>query len=306
MQFFVNTKYDFIKLARPAIALSVIVILIGVISLVVHKGPVYGIDFLGGTSIELSFQKPVSISEVRSALTQAGYGNVEIKSFGASNEILIRVQQEEGGSAISDDIIAEIKKAFPNNPSEVKKIERVGPKIGAELRKGGIWATLISLLGILIYVSWRFEFVFAVGAIVALIHDVLVTLSFFSLFEKEFTLAVLAAFLTIVGYSVNDTIVVFDRIRENSKIYRRDTLESIINLSVNQTLSRTILTSGTVLIVVLVLFFFGGEVIHDFAYAMLVGCISGSYSTVYIASPIVVEWEKWRQAKKHKAVLKNA
>jgi preprotein translocase subunit SecF len=285
---------------------SLALILVSIVSLIAQGGPKYGIDFLGGTSIELKFEKDISVAEVRSALTQVGFGNAEIKNFGSGKEILVRVQQQETGTEISDAIKAEISKAFPDNPYTVQMIEKVGPKIGAELRTAAVWAVLIAMFCILIYISWRFEFVFAVGAIVALFHDVIITLGVFSLLRLEISLNVIAAFLTIVGYSLNDTIVVFDRIRENLKVLRRETYENIINISINQTLSRTILTSGTTLIVVLVLYLFGGEVIHNFAFGLLIGIGIGTYSSIFVASPILVEWEKQRQLKKSKAVLKHA
>ncbi len=306
MQFFANTKIDFIGKRKPAMLFSLALILVSIVSLVAQGGPKYGIDFLGGTSIELKFEKDISVAEVRSALTQVGFGNAEIKNFGSGKEILVRVQQQETGTEISDAIKAEISKAFPDNPYTVQMIEKVGPKIGAELRSAAVWAVLIAMFCILIYISWRFEFVFAVGAIVALFHDVIITLGVFSLLRLEISLNVIAAFLTIVGYSLNDTIVVFDRIRENLKVLRRETYENIINISINQTLSRTILTSGTTLIVVLVLYLFGGEVIHNFAFGLLIGIGVGTYSSIFVASPILVEWEKQRQLKKSKAVLKHA
>ena len=178
--------------------------------------------------------------------------------------------------------------SFPDNKYDIRAVMEIGPKIGSELREAALLAVFISLIGILIYISWRFEFKFAVGAVVALFHDVLVTLGFFSLLNLDITLVIVAAFLTIVGYSLNDTIVVYDRIRENLKILRRDAFENVINRSINQTLSRTIITSGTTLIVVVVLFLIGGEVIHDFSFALVVGIIAGTYSTVFIASPVVI------------------
>jgi preprotein translocase subunit SecF len=306
MQFFANTNIDFIGNRKPAMLFSLALILIGIVSLAVQGGPKYGIDFLGGTSIELKFEKDISVANVRSALTQVGFGSAEIKSFGSATEILIRVQQQEAGTEISDAIKAEITKSFPDNPYSVQMIEKVGPKIGSELRTAAVWAVLIAMVCILIYISWRFEFIFAVGAIVALFHDVIITLGFFSLLQFEITLNVVAAFLTIVGYSLNDTIVVFDRIRENLKVLRRESYPNVINISINQTLSRTILTSGTTLLVVLVLYLFGGEVINDFAFALLIGVGIGTYSSIFIASPILVEWEARRQLRKSKAVLKHA
>jgi preprotein translocase SecF subunit len=184
-------------------------------------------------------------------------------------------------------------------------VEKVGPKIGAELRKAALWAIIIALFFILLYISWRFEFIFAVGAIAALFHDVLITLGVFSVLRLEISLAIIAAFLTIVGYSLNDTIVVFDRIRENLKVLRRETYENIINTSINQSLSRTIVTSLTTLIVVSILYFFGGEVIHNFAFALIIGVLIGTYSSIFIASPILVEWEKRRELKKAGTLTKR-
>jgi preprotein translocase subunit SecF len=305
MQIFTNTNFDFLGKSKPAILHSVVLILIGIGSLIIHKGPSYGIDFLGGTSIALKFEKNISIGEVRSALSKVGLGEAEIKSFGAANEILIRVQEREPGTEIAQVIQTEVSKAFPDNPYAVLTVEKVGPKIGAELRTAAIWAIFISLALILIYISWRFDLKFAVGAIVALFHDVLIPLGVFSLLRLDISLAIIAAFLTIVGFSLNDTIVIFDRVRENLKIFRKETYPNIINISLNQTLSRTILTSGTVFIVVVVLYFFGGEVIHDFAFAMIVGVISGTYSTVFIASPIVVEWERRSELKRNRALARH-
>lgn len=305
MQFLVNPKVDFIGKRKVALIFSAALILIGLGSLILHKGPNYGIDFLGGTSIELRFEKDIAIAEVRSAISKIGFGNAEIKYFGAQNEVLIRVQEQEAGTEISDAIKTELTKAFPENPYTVQLVEKVGPKIGAELRRAAVWAIIIALFFILLYISWRFEFIFAVGAIAALFHDVLITLGVFSVLRLEISLAIIAAFLTIVGYSLNDTIVVFDRIRENLKVLRRETYENIINTSINQSLSRTIVTSMTTLIVVAVLYIFGGEVIHNFAFALIVGVVIGTYSSIFIASPILVEWEKKREFKKKGTLTKR-
>ncbi|TDI82522.1 MAG: protein translocase subunit SecF [Caldithrix sp.] len=306
MEFLVNAKFDFVSKRKAALVFSGTLILVGLGSLIVHKGPHYGIDFLGGTSIELEFEQPIAISDVRSAVSKAGFGKAEIKNFGAPNEILIRVQEQEAGTEISGAIKASISKAFPDNSYTVQLVEKVGPKIGAELRSSAFWAILIALLGILMYISWRFEFMFAVGAIVALFHDVLITLGVFSVLGLEISLAIIAAFLTIVGYSLNDTIVVFDRIRENLKVLRRETYEAVVNTSINQSLTRTIVTSLTTLAVVTILYFFGGEVIHNFAFALIIGVLIGTYSSIFIASPIVVEWEKRREAKKGRPMAKRA
>ncbi|RMF66313.1 MAG: protein translocase subunit SecF [Calditrichaeota bacterium] len=306
MQLFTNSKINFIGNRKIAITISATLILLGLISIFLLRGIHYGIDFLGGTSIELEFQKPVAIAEVRKAVSLAGWGNAEIKSFGAPNEILVRVQEQEAGTEISDAIKAKISESIPDNPYTVQLVEKVGPKIGAELRRAAVWAILIALFFILLYISWRFEFIFAVGAIVALFHDVLITLGVFSFLRLEITLAIIAAFLTIVGYSLNDTIVVFDRIRENLKILRREKYENIINISINESLSRTIVTSLTTMLVVVVLYFFGGEVIRNFAFALIVGVVVGTYSSIFIASPILVEWEKKRELKKGRPLAKRA
>jgi preprotein translocase subunit SecF len=297
MEFFRNTNFDFIGKRKPALLVSGIIILIG-LAFVVIEGPAYGIDFLGGTSIELTFEKPVDVGEIRSSLAKIGFGKAEIKHFGAPNDILIRVSETSAEMDIAQAIEREIANDFPDNPYEIGMIEKVGPKIGSELREAAVWAVLVAMAFILVYISWRFEFMFAVGAIAALFHDVLITLGVFTVLRLEITLAIVAAFLTIVGYSLNDTIVVFDRIRENLRLLRREKLERIINVSINQSLSRTVMTSFTTLMVVLILFIFGGEVIRNFAFALLVGVVVGTYSSVFVASPILVEWEKKREMKK--------
>ena len=295
MQFFGETRIDFIKLRWKAITVSAIIILAGIVSMIVKGGPQYGVDFLGGTMIQVHFPQPPDIGEVRGVMGSIGFGDAEIKTFGTPNEILLRVEEqnvETEATSISAPIIKALREAFPQNPPEERLVESVGPKIGKELRTAAIWATLISLALILIYISFRFEFIFAVGAVIALFHDVLVTVSVLSLLNMEINLTVVAALLTIVGFSLNDTIVVMDRIRENRRLLRDANIEQLINVSINQTLGRTIITSLTVLLVVIVLLFFGGEVIYSFAFAMTVGVISGVYSTIYIAAPIVVEWHK--------------
>jgi preprotein translocase subunit SecF len=302
MQFFRETNFDFMRNRKYAILGSATLILIGVVSLILKGGPLYGIDFLGGTEVHVQFQQDQNAGAVRNAMSASGYDKAEIKQFGGNRDYLIRVQEQESGTQISDNILAALQKAFPDNPPEMRSVESVGPKIGQELRDAAVWATLISMGLILIYISFRFEFIFAVGAVMALFHDVIITLGCFSLLDLEVSLAVVAAFLTLVGYSLNDTIVVFDRIREIMKTHRRENLpiEKIINLSVNQTLSRTILTSSTTFLVVVILYLFGGEVIHNFAFCMLVGIIVGTYSSIFIASPLVVEWYKRHQVEKIK------
>jgi len=303
MRFIKDTHIDFMGNRRIAIAGSLILIMIGIISLIIKGGPIYGIDFTGGTSLHLKFEQPVNVGAIRSILSSIGLGNSEIKGFATGNEILIRVQQQESLEDVSDKVTSAITNQMSNNKFELLSKETVGPRIGSELRRDAINAIIISLILILIYISYRFEFKFALGAVVALFHDVLITLAAFSLLNLEISLSVIAAFLTIVGYSLNDTIVVFDRIRENLKIMRRDEYINIFNFSINQTLSRTILTSFTTLIVVVVLFFFGGEVIHNFSFALLIGIVVGTYSSIFIASPIVIDWYLRTEAKKGKTIL---
>ncbi len=293
MEWFKDSNIDFQRVRRPAMGFSVVAILIAIISIILHGGPNYSIDFLGGTAIQLRFEKAVSEGEIRAALSDVDLSNSEVKriaELGGEPEILIRIKKSEISEEAIEQIKSAISKNLADNPFEVRSIDAVGPKIGAELRTQAILATLVALGGILIYISIRFEFVFALAAVLALFHDVMITLGLFSILGREVSLAIVAGFLTIVGYSLNDTIVVFDRIRENLKRMRSKRLEEIINSSINQTLSRTIVTGVTTLFAVLVLFVFGGSVIRDFAFAIIIGVIIGTYSSIYIASPILIEW----------------
>lgn len=290
MQFIKETHIDFIGKRKIALTVSGILILIGIVSLIINGGPNYGIDFTGGTSMQLRFEEEINVGEIRDILAGIGLGHTEIKEFGINNEILIRIQQQSTNEDLSEKALEELSAKMANNKFEMRMKEAVGPRIGNELRRSAIWAVLASLALILMYISWRFEFKFAVGAVAALFHDVLITLGIFSLLGLEISLAIVAAFLTIIGYSLNDTIVVFDRVRENLKIHRKEEYINIFNISINQTLSRTILTSLTTFVVVIILFIFGGEVIHNFSFALVVGVIIGTYSSVFIASPVVVEW----------------
>ena len=302
MQFFHETNINFLEKRKVAYIISGLAILIGIISMIVHGGIEYSIEFTGGTSLQISFANPIEAGDLRNSIADIGFGNAEIKRIGQSdeNEFIIRVEQMGEGSNTADVIEKELTKDFPDNQYDIRAVTEIGPKIGGELRRAAILAVFISLLGILIYISWRFEFKFAVGAVIALFHDVLITLGVFSILGLEISLAVVAAFLTIVGYSLNDTIVVFDRIRENLKIMRRENYINVLNASINQTLSRTIITSVTTLIVVLVLFVMGGKVIHNFSFALIIGVLVGTYSSIFVASPIVLEWQKRNEEKKHK------
>ena len=280
---------DFIGKRKIFISISITLILIGLISIVVKGGLKYGIDFAGGTIIQVKFKKPITIGELRKVIKKGS-----IQNFGdTGDEFLIRYPLSKANTEkLQHEVTMKLTKKFGKNSFIIRRVEMVGPKVGKDLRRKGVIAIIISLIGILIYVTIRFEFRFALGAVLALFHDVLITLGIFSILNKEFDLTVLAAFLTIVGYSLNDTIIVFDRIRENMKKYLKTKFPDIINRSVNETLSRTILTSGTTFFVVLALFLFGGGVIHDFALAMLIGIIVGTYSSIYIASPLVLLFEK--------------
>ncbi len=283
-----DINVDFIGRRRMAIIASVIVIFLGIVSLVIKGGPSYGIDFAGGTLIQVKFSQMPDISQIRSALNEKDLGSAVIQSLG-EDKVSIRVRSDVGQEdTVSDEIFSILADNYGKDQVSLELVEMVGPQVGADMRRKGLLSILYAMVGILIYITIRFQFRFALGAIVALIHDILITIGVFSFFGKEFTLPVVAALLTIIGYSLNDTIVVYDRIRENVRRSPREALAGIINASINQTLSRTILTSGTTLIVLLCLFFLGGEVIHDFSFALLVGVLVGTYSSIYIASPVLL------------------
>lgn len=308
MKFFGKTNIDFIGKRKIAFTLSGIIILLGIIFMII-SGLKYSIDFTGGLSLELDMSpatetaKEIPIQEIRDALAESGIDDAEIQELRDLKErrlILVKTQvtgneKQESGFTKGDQIVKILKEKFPENYNEetfVRQQDEVGPRIGEELKGKAVLAIFWALLGIIIYIWWRFEFTFGIAAIAALVHDILITLGIFAIFGKEISLPIVAALLTIVGYSLNDTIVVFDRIREDIKKYRRLQYGDIINRSINETLSRTIITSLTTFIVVLCLYIFGGTVIHDFAFALLVGVIVGTYSSIFIASPILVGYFK--------------
>jgi preprotein translocase subunit SecF len=279
---------DFVGRKRIALIASLVALLIGVGSLVMKGGPRYGIDFAGGTLVQVKFAQAPDVGQIRNVLADKGMGNAVIQSLG-EEKVAIRVKSVEGQvDTASDEVFAILVEQYGKDTVSLELVEMVGPQVGADMRQKGILSILYAMVGILIYITFRFQFRFALGAITALIHDIMITVGVFSLFGKEFTLPIIAALLTIIGYSLNDTIVVYDRIRENVRRTPKDKLSDVINTSINQTLSRTILTSGTTLLVVLCLFVLGGEVIHDFSFALLVGVIVGTYSSIYIASPILL------------------
>ena len=293
MALFENANYDFIKWRWHAIGLSTIIILAGLVY-GFQRGIPLGIDFSGGTIVLVKFERPVSDDEVRNVVVSAVPGDQVIQTYGdpSQNQKQIRVPQlvQEEGGALDKNARAVVDALNKANLGKIEVLsqELVGPVVGADLQRRGIYATLASILGITVYIGLRFRFAFAIGAIAATLHDVLVTLAFLFFFGYDLSLNVIAAILTITGYSVNDTIVIFDRVRENMRSKRRDSLDKIVNASVNQTLSRTIITAGTTFLAVLALYLFGGEVLEGFAFTMLVGIISGTYSTIFIAAAIAI------------------
>jgi len=295
-----DTRYDFIGKRKFALWLSLIAILLCVGSIFLHRGLRYGVDFAGGLLVQVKFSKAVDISEVRKAMDAMGMKDAVVQKFGGEDEFLIRVEKtSEDLEEASKKIQTSIKEQFKDQPPEIRRVEVVGPKVGKDLKEKALWAVGLSFLAILIYVAFRFhEFAFGLGGIAALFHDILITYGVISIFNIEYSLTLLAVILTIIGFSINDTIVIFDRVRENIKKMRKENLETIFNVSINETLGRTILTSGTVMMVVLILFFFGGPVIHDFAFTLAIGLISGTYSTIYIAGPVVLLWEKYVTGKR--------
>ncbi len=292
MRFLKETKIDFLRMRRFGFTISLALIIAGLISLLLHEGPRLSIDFEGGTLVQIQFKQEAQIPIIRSALESINLEKCEIQTFGSPNEILIRLKKTQETATLTKDISSALKKFIPYEEPDFRRVETVGPKIGSELSGKAFFTILSAIIGILIYISIRFEFKFAIGAIAALIHDVVITLGIFSILDYEISLSIIAAFLTIVGYSLNDTIVVFDRVRENLKKFKQLPYIDIINQSINESLSRTVVTSLTTFIVVFVLWTIGGEVIRYFAFAMMVGVVVGTYSSIYIASPVLVLWHE--------------
>jgi preprotein translocase subunit SecF len=298
LQLFKNIKVDWLGKRRLFLAISGTLILVGAISLLSRGQFRYGVDFKGGSMVYVQFREPVSIETLRQALQQSAPNSQiqELRGAGLDNNFLIEFEGEADATDASRgrEIITRALEAGFAGKFDVLKAESVGPKVGADLRRQAIFATLYALGGILIYIAFRFEWIYGAAAVFAVFHDALVTLGFFSLFDREINLTVIAALLTLVGYSVNDTIVIFDRVRENLKIRRRDDLESVLNEAINQTFGRTILTAVSTFVAVLALFLFGGEIINNFAFTLVVGVIVGAYSTVAIASPLVLVYSNAR------------
>ncbi|MFH1665028.1 MAG: protein translocase subunit SecD [Candidatus Omnitrophota bacterium] len=293
LQFFKCPKIPFIRIRGAAYVVSLIVIVTGIVAFMNRGERNYGVDFTGGTMQQFKFSGAVLAPDVRSALAEVGLGDSSIQQFGEGKEVIVRSFTDK-----TEEIIAGLTKKFGEGSFEVMRVETVGPAVGADLRKTAIKAMIFAMIGICIYISFRFEFRFAITAIVALIHDVLVSVGMLAITGREISLPVIAALLTIVGYSINDTIVVFDRVREDRKLMRKAGQDEIINTSINQTLSRTVLTSMTTLIVVLALFIFGGKVINDFSFVLLVGVVVGTYSSIFIACPLLVDWPSRKTAKR--------
>jgi len=283
LQLFKNTSYDIVNKRRFTFILSLVLIVLGLVSLFV-RGLNYGIDFSGGAKMQVEFSQTITAEELRAKFTEKNLRNPEIKSSG-NNEYMITLNPEN-----LDDAEIILAEALEGTDYNLLQMDKIGPKIGRELRANSLKAVGIALLLVLIYITVRFEFRFAVGAVVALAHDVLITLGLFSIFQWEISMPVLAAFLTIVGYSLNDTIVIFDRIREDLKVHKGKPITDIINYSINESLSRTVITSVTTFLVVVILALFGGQVLFGFSIAMVIGVIVGTYSSMFIAAPILVVW----------------
>ncbi|MGH7565681.1 MAG: protein translocase subunit SecF [Gemmatimonadota bacterium] len=293
---FKNANYPFLKYKNWGYAISIGLTLLAVAVIAVRGGLKYSIDFTGGTLVQVKFEEPVESQVLRDALAGVeGMSSSEVQRFGDPTDVVIRAQVPPGEENVfGDRIETQLRQAteLEGQSFQVVRTEAVGPKIGEELKSKAVLAVLYALVLILIYVAIRFDLKYGVAAIIATMHDVVMSVGIFALADKEISLAVVAAFLTIVGYSLNDTVVVFDRIRENLRSMHRESYATVVNASVNQTLSRTIITGGATLIVVVLLFFIGGSVIHDFAFALLIGVLIGTYSSIFIASPLVVDWHR--------------
>ena len=297
-----GTRVDFVGKMRKAIFISIALIIISIGLLIYHKGPNWGVEFTGGTEIHIKLAKDLSIQDIKDTLDATGYPPDVVQQLGLAGdrEYLIRFSPDLVKFDQIQDFQTELEKIMATNESfkggSIQRVDYIGPRVGKELIRKAIIAILLGCVGILIYVMIRFEFGFAMGAVIALLHDTVITLGAIVLMDKEFTLALVAALLTVIGYSVNDTIIIFDRIRENMKKSGKLSIREVVNEGVNQTLSRTILTSLTVFLVLIPLFLFGGSVIHNFAFTLIVGAIVGTYSSVFIASAFVVYWRQRKDA----------
>ena len=289
LSFTTNSKIKFLSLRKPAFILSLVLIICSVL-IYSFKGLNFGIDFRGGTLIEVETSESENLSNLRSILNNLELGDIQVQEFGSAKNILIRVEQQAGGDQIQQNVVNIVKTALNTSLSSdvnFRRTEVVGPKVSSELIKAGVIAIVVAVFAMLVYIWFRFEWQFSLGAVIALIHDVLLTLGIFSLLQLEFNLSIIAAILTIVGYSMNDTVVVYDRVRENLRKYRKKEIIDLLNISINETLSRTIMTSVTTLLALLSLYIFGGSVIKGFTFAMIWGVLVGTYSSIFIAAPLL-------------------
>ena len=303
MRIFKETNFQFMQIRRVPFTISMVLVAISLLSIIIHGGPRYSIDFKGGSLIELKFEDKsdslaaisVPIDDIRDVFNSQNIEAADIRYYGSNQDIAAQVDNTlTADTEKMTELYSALRAKFPDYKLIERRVETVGPKIGGELVMSAIWAILVSMVLILIYIMFRFELRFGIGAVIALFHDVIITIGLFSLLDIEISIPVIAAVLTIIGYSLNDTIVVFDRIRENMKSFSRQVKDyaELVNRSINETLSRTIVTSGTTLIVVIILYFFGGEIIKDFALALIIGVVIGTYSSIFVASPILVEWQE--------------
>jgi preprotein translocase subunit SecF len=297
-----KTNIPFIQLRKYAFILSAIFVTIGIIALVqlVRGQANLGIDFAGGTSVQLKFDKPFQLEKARHILDVNGFKDCELQQFTEGNKLLIQVKKSASATTgLADKIVAIFAKEFTDNKFVIDSTTEIGPKVGKSLQHDTLIAVILSAIGMILYLAWRFEFSFGVAAAAATFHDVLTVLGIFYITGKEVNLLLVTALLTLAGYSLTDTVVVYDRIRENLRIRPKDDLATIMDASINEVLSRTIVTSLTVFLVLIALFFFGGEVIHDFSFALLIGIVVGTYSSIFVASPIVYEWRKGTKIRIH-------
>jgi preprotein translocase subunit SecF len=315
VEFFHSVNVDWLGKKWYFLAFSLIFSVAGIISMGLHwtqiGSPVpLSVDFRGGTQVQVKFTQTPDINAIRKATDAAGIKDASVVNYDvpSSNEVLISLPEQTNESALDTgrQQIVDALQSHYNNPFTVRNVQVVGPTVGKQLEKQALLATLYSLLGMLVYLWFRFQLIYGVAAVVACFHDTLITVGAFALFNREISLTVIAAILTLVGYSMNDTIVVFDRIRENLRLSRRESLPDVVNRSINQTLSRTVLTSGLTFLTVLSLFIFGGEVLRNFSFALVIGILIGTYSSIAIAAPMLVAWQEWRASKGKTAVLPAA
>jgi preprotein translocase subunit SecF len=306
MRLFKQTNIDFMGNRKTWYAVSVATLVIGLLGIFI-KGVTFGIDFLGGTELLLRFDNSPAINEIRTAIDKIGFKGSEIKSFGNPNDILIFTVQQAQGAKIADQISIELAKEFPDKKFTVLSSNSIGPKIGSELRRNAVYAVFATLALIMIYVGFRFHFEYGVSGVIAILHDTIAVFGVIVLLNGlsphlnlEINQTIMAAFLTLIGFSINDTVIVFDRIRENLKIYKSESLHAIMNKSINETLSRTVITSGTVILVLVVLILLGGEVNRGFAFTFMIGTIFGTYSSVFVASALVLDYSEYKKKKSKK------